>query len=329
MEKVPLSEQIKKLKRSPKLGQIFELYRAEMASVLRKASLTKLDKLWIAHFGDLDNQRADKISALEFQHLILQDLFEQGSFYTVTLAARTYSQVISFAAAVGILKENPVAHLQDLPLVKKAAHLAQLRSSHRPTLDYRHLRAELKQVLKTFKEECCERQQLLLEIQLRTILRPGEAVKLKITDLDINNHILTVRQTKTKEIFLLPTSQSLELCLIKAFTKYGSKEHGWVFGGLRDPKQHLSAQTLNKALKDHGYKDRLSAHGLRSVAANFFAKQESRVPPYIAEACLQHVCPNAKVVKAYRRDDYLHSRRKAMALYNDWIDEIYAELKEE
>ena len=326
METNSLSEQIKKLRRSPKIGQIYELYRAEMEPVLRSSTMTKLDKVWYAHLSALSDLRADRLSPLEFQHLILQKIYDAGSWYTVTLLARIYGQMTGFAAAVGVLADDPMKTLSALPLVKKAARLAQLHSSHRPTLDYRHLRAELKQVLKTFKEECCERQQLLLEIQPRTILRPSEAVKLKITDLDLKKHILTVRHTKTKEIFLLPTTHSLELCLIKAFSKYGSKEHGWVFTGLRDPKLHLSPQTLNKALKDHGFKDTLTAHGLRSVAANFFAKHEGKVPPYIAEACLQHACPNAKVVKAYRRDDYLYSRRKAMALYNDWIDEIYAEL---
>lgn len=196
-------------------------------------------------------------------------------------------------------------------------------------MDYRYLRSELKEVLETFKNQCCLRQQLLFEIQLRTILRPGEAVKLKFCDLDLKQHLLTVHQTKTKECFLIPTTKSLELCLIKAYQHFGSSSESWIFSGVRNPKHHLSPQTLNKAIKDHGYKGKLSAHGLRSVAANYFAKNEAKVPPYVAEACLQHSCANAAVVKAYRHDDYLSSRRKAMALYNNWIDGIYAELKKE
>ena len=324
-----LTAQLAKLRRSPKIGQIYELYRSEMEPVLRSSTMTKLDKVWYAHLSALSDLRADRLSPLEFQHLILQKIYDAGSWYTVTLLARIYGQLTGFAAAVGVLADDPMQTLSALPLVKKAARLSEQHAKHRPTLDYRHLRSELKQVLETFKNQCCLRQQLLLEIQLRTILRPGEAVKLKLCDLDLKQHLLTVHQTKTKERFLIPTTQSLELCLIKAYQHFGSSTEGWIFAGLRNPKQHLSPQTLNKALKDHGWKDKLVAHGLRSVAANFFARNEAKVPPYIAEACLQHACPNASVVEAYRRDDYLGSRRKAMALYNAWIDEIYAELKEE
>ena len=327
--KSELAVKLSKLRRSPKIGQIFELFRAEMEQVLRTSTLNKLDKVWYAHLSALENLRADRLSPLEFQKLVLQKRYDEGSYYTVTLLARIYKQLTGFAAAVGVLADDPMETLGALPLVKKAARLSEQQARHRPTLDYRHLRSELKQVLETFRNQCCLRQQLLLEVQLRTILRPGEAVKLKLCDLDLKAHLLTVHQTKTKEMFLIPTTKSLELCLIKAYQHFGSSTEGWIIAGLRDPKNHLSPQTLNKALKDHGYKDVLCAHGLRSVAANFFAKNETKVPPYVAEACLQHSCANAAVVKAYRRDDYLGSRRKAMALYNDWIDGIYAELAEE
>lgn len=324
--KTELTPVLSKLRRSPKFGGIYELYRKEMEPILRKATAEKLNKLWFAHLSKLDELRADKLTPLEFQHLILQSAFEDGHYYTVTILARVYGQICNFASAVAILRDNPAKTVNNLPLVKKAARLHEQARQHRPTLDYQHLRSQLKRVLRDF-EGCCDRQRLLLEIQLRTILRPGEAVKLKISDLDLRQHILTVRQTKTKEIFLIPTTESLELCLIAAYSSFGCSE-GWIFAGVRDHKKHLSSQTLNKALKDNGYRDLLCAHGLRSVAANFFARNERKVPPYVAEACLQHSCPNASVVKAYRRDDYLRSRKTAMRLWDSWIDGIYAEIRQ-
>lgn len=251
-----LAAQLSKLRRSPKIGLIYELYRSEMEPVLRGSTMTKLDKVWFAHLSALSDLRADRLSPLEFQHLILQKSYDAGSYYTVTLLARIYGQLTGFAAAVGVLAEDPMKTLTALPLVRKAARLSEQHSKHRPTLDYRHLRSELKQVLQTFSRECCLRQQLLLEVQLRTILRPGEAVKLKLCDLNLKQHLLTVHQTKTKERFLIPTTQNLELCLIKAYQHFGSQQHGWIFTGLRNPKHHLSPQTLNKALKDHGFKDK-------------------------------------------------------------------------
>lgn len=111
-----LAVQLSRLRRSPKIGMIYELYRAEMEQVLRDSTLIKLDKVWIAHLSALSNMRADRVSPLEFQYLILQKSFDEGSWYTVTLLARIYGQLTGFAAAVGVLADNPMRTLQDLPL---------------------------------------------------------------------------------------------------------------------------------------------------------------------------------------------------------------------
>lgn len=322
-----LHRRLIRLKRSPKLDGIFSLYSEETIDTLKSTTRIKHQKLWLSHFASIGNLRADKINPLEIQRLILQEGFTQGHYHSVCSLARFAVQLLDFAQAVGIIAINPLRNLFDLPLVRRARIEESKRLVHRPTLDFHHLRQELKEVISTFERECCRRQQLLFEVQLRTILRPGEAVKLKIDALDLERHLLTAKETKTKEVFIIPTFPSLESALREAHADYGSAERGWVFAGLRDPNQHLSPQTLNKALKDHGYKDKLTAHGLRSVAANFFARNNGKVPPYVAEACLQHTCHNAAVVKAYRRDDYLHARKQAMKLYNEWLDGIYAQVR--
>lgn len=320
-----LHARLVRLKRSPKLEGIFELYCEESRATLKSSTREKHLKLWLAHFADLGKVRADKLNPLELQRQLLQKSFQQGHFHSVCSLARFTMQLLDFAQAVGVITANPLQNLFNLPLVKRARIEENKHLRHRPTLDFYHLRRELKEVIGTFEHECCRRQQLLLEINLRTILRPGEAVRLQISDLDIKKHLLTVHKTKTKEVFVIPTFASLEHALTEAYTLFGSSS-GWIFAGLRNPQKHISTQALNKALKDHGYKDKLTPHGLRSVAANFFARHHTKVPPYVAEACLQHSCHNAAVVRAYRRDDYLYARKRAMKLFNEWIDGIYAEV---
>lgn len=323
-----LHQNLTKLKRSPKLEGIYELYRAEIKEVLKNNTYDRQRKAWLTHFGEISQLRLDRLSPLEVQKILLQKSFDNGHYHTVCYLTRVICSLGDFAAAVGIIDKNPLITLPDLPIVKKARHLEAKNLQHRPTLDYQNLRNELKTVIKTF-ESCTDRQRLLLEVSLRTILRPGETVTIKISNLDIQRHQLKVENTKTKTVFIIPTTESFEKALLMAYVKCGDPKSklNYIFAGVRTQDHHLSPQTLNKALKDHGFRNKLVAHGIRSIAANYFAKHDSQVPPYVAEACLQHACPNAMVVKAYRRDDYLRARRKAMQLWNEWLDGIYAEVR--
>ena len=101
METNSLSEQIKKLRRSPKIGQIYELYRAEMEPVLRSSTMTKLDKVWYAHLSALSDLRADRLSPLEFQHLILQKIYDAGSWYTAGPHLRADDRLCSRSGRAG------------------------------------------------------------------------------------------------------------------------------------------------------------------------------------------------------------------------------------
>lgn len=83
---------------------------------------------------------------------------------------------------------------------------------------------------------------------------------------------------------------------------------------------------MNKALKDLGFKDKLCAHGLRSVASNYFASHSDIIHPWTAEAMLQHAVGSA-VARAYRRDNYFSERVKASKIWNDFIDGIYKQLR--
>ena len=317
---------ISRLKRSPRLGGIFELYRSETEQTLKKTTQEKHLKIWFTHFGELENVRADRLSPLELQKRLLDEQFKAGHYHTVNYLARFVCAMLDFAVAVGILKVNPVTSIFSLPLLKKSRSMEAALGTHRPTLPYTRLRSELKQVITVFEEKASLRRRLLLEISLRTILRPGECVKLLKDNLSITEHTLKVVNTKTKTVFIIPTSASLEQAILLAGELFGGGKEDYVFAGVRNPSGHLSAQVLNCALKDYGYENRLCAHGIRSVAANYFASVSTKVLPHIASACLQHAV-GSSVEKCYRRDDFLRDRRRAMKLWNEWLDGIYEEVR--
>lgn len=315
-------EKIKRIKRSPKLGDIYEIYRKEQLIAVKENTMLRQNRVYEKYLSVIANTRVDRFQPLIICKQILNPVYQENKYTTCLYIARLLVKLLDFSVACNLIKENPLKELFSLPLLKKAQKMQSSLESHHNTLPYENLKSELEKIITKFKKKASLRRQLLLEISLRTILRQKEVTHLKITDLNDIKHELTVRQTKTLEVFVIPTTESLEKTIKKAYQEYGSKTEKWIFSGLRDNKKPISTQTLNKALKDLGYKGYLCAHGIRSVASNFFAKNSDKIHPWTAEAMLQHSVGTA-VARAYRRDNYLNERKKAAKLWNEWLDSIY------
>lgn len=321
-EAAELERRIAKLRRSPRLGRLFKLYIDNCSGVLKGASCQRLTELWCRHMGPAEELRADRISPLIIQELVLRRIFAERKYATGVMLSYALPRLTAFAVAAGILKSDPLATLKELPLVKRMKRKADEHALHRPTFSHSRLDNELKKLAKIFKEKGSDRRQALLELSLRLLLRPGETVALRIGDLDLKEHVLRVRMTKTRDLFVIPADEKLEVLLQKSFRDFGSDTEGWVFRGIRDPKAHLSPQTLNKALKSLGYKGVLCAHGIRAIGSNWFAHHSRAVPPYVRESILQHAVSGTDT--AYRHDDdYLLQRRQAMKLWWRYLDKFF------
>lgn len=321
-ETLKLMKELRSLRRSPKLGRLYAVYLRENRAFLKETTLKRTQSLWDLYIEPYARTRADAVSPLWVQHELLSQFIADGRCNTALVCARLLCQVLDFAVTIGAIKENPAARVWDLPAVRGMRLKSAQNVTHRPSFDHREITSELKKLIKLF-EKTNERRRLLLKLSLMLLLRPGEIVRLKITDLDEKEHILIARCTKTRALFKIPSDSRLEALLKQIFETCGDRGTGWIFCGIRDHRLPLSPQTLNRALKDLGYKGRLCAHGIRSIGSNFFAHHDKEVPPYVREAILQH--SGGKVERAYRRDDdYLKQRRKAMSLWWDYLDRLYA-----
>lgn len=318
-----LKDTIKKLKRSPKIGQIYELYRSEHDILIKEKTIQHQKALWCKHLSQLDNFRADNLTPLEFQHLVLNNLYQEEKFNTAENLTRMIVTMLDFAVATTIIKENPLKTVYNLPMVKLIHKKAVKNCVHRASFNHLSINTDLKKLVQVFKEKTTEHRIYLLHISLALLLRPGEIVKIKINNLDESKQLLKVQDTKTLDNFLIPLNESMIVLLKRIYEKYGNQEKGYIFRGHRY-SDYLSPQTLNVALKKLGYKGILCAHGIRSIGSNFFAHHAKEVPPYVREAILQHAV--GKVEKAYRRDDsYLKQRRKAMELWYEYLDNLFSQ----
>ena len=320
------SLKLKKLKRSPKFGKVFELYRQQELLTLSENTLNRQFKVYQKHLDKLNDLRIDKIEPLFVQEFLLKELYLEEKYTTLLYITRLLVTFFDFAQTCGLIQTNPLKQIYALPLLKKSQQMQNRLLKHRATLNYKNLRFELMQVIKTFEKKGSARRKLLLEISLRTILRPREVCSLKITDLDLKRMVLKVYKTKTLDLFEIPLTDPLLKALNQAYALFGSKTHGFIFSGLRDQNKPLSPQTLNKALKELGFKDKLCAHGIRSIASNYFAAHSDKIHPWVAEAMLQHSV-GSRVARAYRHDDYFYERVKVTELWNNFLDGIYGQLR--
>ncbi|TNC66588.1 tyrosine-type recombinase/integrase [Rubellimicrobium roseum] len=78
----------------------------------------------------------------------------------------------------------------------------------------------------------------------------------------------------------------------------------------------ISDMTMSKLMERRGLKER--PHGFRSSLRNWIAETLPSTPHEVAEACLGHVT-DSKVVRAYRRTDFLEQRRAVMEAWAGFV----------
>jgi len=96
-----------------------------------------------------------------------------------------------------------------------------------------------------------------------------------------------------------------------------SAHREYVFPGDRKPNEPSNPQTANKAIARMGFKGRLVAHGLRSIASTTL--NEQGFDGDVIEAALAHVDKN-EVRRAYNRAEYLERRRALMSWWSNHIE---------
>jgi len=97
-----------------------------------------------------------------------------------------------------------------------------------------------------------------------------------------------------------------------------SADNDYIFPADRDLKGHANRESANMALKRIGYKNKLVAHGLRSLASTTL--NEQGFDPDVIEAALAHVDAN-QVRAAYNRAEYLERRRTMMTWWSNHIQQ--------
>ena len=193
------------------------------------------------------------------------------------------------------------------------------RSKNMPTLPP----DELPLILKAINEYPATQQtKLLAYFQLLTMVRPSEAATAKWSDIDFIKKLWIIPNDnmKMRREHIVPLSpQALKILeKMKAITPPNYK---YVFINrkyLNDKNKHTSKETVNTMLKRIGYKDKLVAHGFRSIASTVL-NESLEFHQDLIEISLSHVDKN-KVRAIYNNAKYIDKRFELMIWWSNYVE---------
>lgn len=255
------------------------------------------------------NLGAIPVSELKAPRVIkeLKPIAAKGNHETVKRLCQRINEVMIFAVNGGLIDDNRLAGIY--------ASFSKPPKKNMPAITPKELPDLMRSISMasiTLTTRC------LIEWQLHTLLRPSEASTVEWADIDMENLTLTIpaERMKKKRPHRIPMTPQMLAILEVMKPISGHRQH--VFPSSRKPTQPVNKQTANMALKRMGYKDRLVAHGLRSIGST--AMNEQGFNPDAIEACLAHAI-GSELRGTYNRSDYFEQRKPIMAWWSDFIEQ--------
>lgn len=233
---------------------------------------------------------------------VLRPLDAAGKRVTLKRVLMRTREILDLAVCAGYIQHNPIERLSRIfapPVVTPM-----------PAVDWR----ELPDVLSIMRE-APERIRILFALNLLTMLRPGEAVKLRRSW--IVGDVLTIPADEMKKgrAHRVPLTAEVLALIEAARAAFPHPRSDLIFPS-RTAGRPISPQTLAKNLHGTALRGRLVAHGLRTIARSWLADMGE--PFEAAEACLSHV-DGSGVSRAYQRSDYLEARRGMMLRWSAYV----------
>lgn len=238
----------------------------------------------------------------------LKPLIEENKLETIKRVCRRVNEIMNYGVNTGLIPQNHLLQIhQAFPAPKK---------ENLPTIDASELPKLIDKILSSKSTKTVKN---LFLFQLHTMVRPSEAAGATWNEIDLSNKVWIIPKERMKRrvVHRVPlTRQVLEILVNQR--KYGDSKY--VFPSIYKINKPISNQSVNKAIKDCGYKGKLVAHGLRSMANTML--NNIGFDYDLTESALAHKDKNT-VRAAYNRADYFERRAKMMQFWSDFIEKSY------
>ncbi len=262
----------------------------------------RLSKYVFPKLGNIPIHKINAVDAIQ----VISPVADAGKLETVKKLCRWINEVMVYAVNTGVNHSNPLAGIGKAFNAPKVVNLPTLKPSELPKLMSQLNASNTKLVTRC-----------LIEWQLHTMVRPGEAAGTRWEEIDLKKQIWTVpaERMKMNRPHTIPlTAQTLNILEI---LKPVSGHREFVFPSDHNPRKPANSQSANRAIKRIGFHGRLVSHGLRALASTTL--NEQGFDPDVIEAALAHADKNA-IRAAYNRSDYLEKRKKMMQWWSDHIE---------
>ncbi|HDT1289854.1 integrase domain-containing protein [Enterobacter asburiae] len=238
------------------------------------------------------------------QHL--DPIEQRGVLETLRRIISRLNEIFRYAATEELIEFNPADNLGQRFSKPKKQNMPALSPSELPRfltmLNNASVRMETR---------------LLIEWQLLTWVRPGEAVRARWSDIDMETCMWNIPAEfmKMKKPHKVPLSKGALRVLDSLKAISGHRE--WVFPSIKAPLNHMHEQTANAAIIRMGFGGELVAHGMRSIARTA-AEESGQFRIDVLEAALAH-SKKDEIIAAYNRAEYLTERVVLMQWWSDYV----------
>lgn len=238
------------------------------------------------------------------QHL--DPIEQRGVLETLRRIISRLNEIFRYAATEELIEFNPADNLGQRFSKPKKQNMPALPPSELPrflvALNNASIRLETR---------------LLIEWQLLTWVRPGEAVRARWADIDIETSMWNIPSDfmKMKKPHKVPLSKEALRVLNSLKAISGHRE--WVFPSIKAPLNHMHEQTANAAIIRMGFGGELVAHGMRSIARTA-AEESGKFKTDVLEAALAH-SKKDEIIAAYNRAEYLTERVALMQWWSNYV----------
>lgn len=279
-------------------------------STLKKLRLY-LDKDILPVLGDKDITKITRSDCIR-----LQESIEARSALNVSNKVRYWvNTIFSQAIARGLCEMNPASEMKSVAV--KAP----------PVTNYPHLlEPELPALMRDIERSNSRRSTVTaIKMVLMTMARPGMVRNAEWSEIDLEAGTWYIKNGKMKmrREFVVPLPRQLiELLRVQ---RESTGRNRYVFPGTGHKNSMMSDNTINKALGNIGYKDRLVGHGARHTASTLL--REHRWEKDYVEAQLAHVEPGTAGV--YNKAAYFTQRAVMMQWYADYLHALRAGITDE
>lgn len=161
---------------------------------------------------------------------------------------------------------------------------------------------------------------LAVELMMLTFVRTSELIKAKWSEIDLDEAvwIIPAARMKMRKEHIVPLStQSIAiLCQLKEI----NPNRDYIFPSQKNPRSHMSNNTILMALGRMGYRGIHTGHGFRALAMSTI-KERLHYRHEVVDRQLAHA-PGNQVDKAYDRAKFLDQRKVMMQDWANYLDSL-------